>query len=190
MKTLIIYAHPYEGSFNNAILKKVEERLKEKGDNYDIIDLNLENFDPVMRKEDLALYSKGGYQDEKVGEYQKKIEKATRLVFIFPIWWGGLPAILKGFIDKVFLKGWAYEKKGIMLVGKLQHIKETLVISTMETPNLIYSLLLKEPMKHMFIKGTLNLIGIKKVKTLSFDMISSANSEKIKKYLNKIEKMI
>lgn len=78
MATTVIYAHPYEGSFN-----------------------------PVYSKEKLALFDQGQALDPSVQKYQM-IKESRRLIFIFPIWWADMPAIVKGFPDKVLLKQFAY----------------------------------------------------------------------------------
>ena len=107
MKT-VIFAHPWHGSFNKAILDSVTKKFEEMKESYTIIDLHKDNFDPVMREEDLKLYSEGKFNDPLVGKYQEILKKSDGLVFIFPIWWSTMPAILKGFLDKVFLLNFAY----------------------------------------------------------------------------------
>jgi putative NADPH-quinone reductase len=106
VKTLVIYAHPYERSFCSALLARCLETL---GEEADLIDLYKDGFNPVMSRDELALYSTGGSVDPLVGDYQKRIAAARRLVFIFPIWWYDAPAILRGFFDKVFLKDFAFD---------------------------------------------------------------------------------
>ncbi|MDC7241176.1 MAG: NAD(P)H-dependent oxidoreductase [Spirochaetales bacterium] len=105
MKTLVIYTHPYEKSFNAAILDRVLSCLDEP----DLIDLYADKFNPVMSREDLSVYSHGASKDPKVEKYQKRIAAAERLVFIFPIWWYDAPAMLRGFFDKVLLKDFAFD---------------------------------------------------------------------------------
>jgi len=189
MNILIIYAHPYEKSYNHALKETVINEIKENN-NYEIIDLYNENFNPVLSKEELSLYSKGEVKDNKILEYQEKIVKAEHIVFIFPIWWGLEPAILKGFIDRVFTKGFAYDIKGIMLKGLLKN-KSATVISTMNTPKFVYNFIFKKPVKQSLILLTLKFCGIKKVKWLNFTMVSDSEKnrknyiEKLKKYFKK-----
>ena len=121
MKTTIILAHPWHGSFNKAIMDTTVEQFKKMKKEYQIIDLNKENFDPVLREEELSLYSKGEFKDDLVKKYQMMLKDSDELVFIFPIWWFDLPAILKGFIDKVMLKNYAYIEgkyglKGLLII--------------------------------------------------------------------------
>jgi len=185
MKVLIIYAHPYEGSFNKDILDNTLEGLKHAGHEVELINLNEEGFNPVLTSEELAKYSDGEYLDPKVGEYLAKIKDAEHLVFIFPIWWGGVPAILKGFFDKVLLKKETYDFKGMLPVGKLKH-KSATVISTMNSPKFYYNFILKAPIKQTVIKGTLKLCGIKPVKWIELTQVVSASNQKRERMLDRI----
>jgi len=99
MKT-VIFSHPWNGSFNKAILDKVVEKLEETKEKYTIIDLNKDGFNPVMTEKDLELYSQGKSADPLVLKYQEILKNTDELILIFPIWWMSLPAILKGFFDK------------------------------------------------------------------------------------------
>lgn len=98
----IVYAHPWDGSFNNAMLKETKKVLNNNGQEYTLIDLNKDNFNPVMTQNDLSVYGKSGFKDPVVDKYIQILQKTEKIIFIFPIWWMGAPAILKGFFDKVF----------------------------------------------------------------------------------------
>lgn len=117
MKTLIIYAHPNDKSYNASILETVKENLSSKHE-LKILDLYKEKFDPVLRfdtthrRRDLA-------HDVAMKDYRDLITWADQLIFIFPTWWSGMPAILKGFIERVFVTGFAYENTPRGLDGKL-----------------------------------------------------------------------
>ena len=106
---LIVFAHPdSRKSHNAAVLEFVRETLKANGKECETIDLYAEGFSPLYTAEE---YAGGKPVDGKVAEYQQKIAKAERLVFIHPVWWYGMPAILKGFFDRVFTPGFAYSFK-------------------------------------------------------------------------------
>ena len=101
----IVYCHPQTESFNCMILNYVTGCLENEGRSYDVIDLYADNFNPVLSADDLKHYAKGLSTDPLVKRYTEVLQKTTEIIFIFPIWWGMMPAILKGFIDKTFLKG-------------------------------------------------------------------------------------
>lgn len=161
MKTVILYAHPYEGSFNHSVFLEVQQLLKNQGKEIDIIDLYEDGFDPVMRKADLKLFSKGEFADPLAKSYAERLKAADELVMIFPIWWYGEPAILKGFYDKVFLKGWTYEEKDHGLVGILP-IKKATILTTASIDKQGFAYL-GNPIENILAKGTLGLVGIENV---------------------------
>jgi NAD(P)H dehydrogenase (quinone) len=191
MNITVIYSHPWEGSFNHAILKTVSESLAKNKHKYNIIDLNKEHFDPVFKSKELALFSKGKYLDPKVGKYQKLIENSDHLIFIFPIWWGDTPAILRGFFDKVFLKNWAYEQSSSgLLKGKLNSIKGSTLIMTMGSPEIYYHLSLKSSVKKNIFSRILKMCGIKKCGLFAFCSIERSKDSYRKKGLEKIKNYI
>ncbi|MCD7819243.1 MAG: NAD(P)H-dependent oxidoreductase, partial [Lachnospiraceae bacterium] len=104
MKATIVYAHPWENSFNSAVLKEAENAM---GD-YELIDLYADEFNPVMSKAELAVYGRGKFLDPLVEKYNRILDDTDRIIFIFPIWWYDMPAIMRGFLDKVMLEGSAY----------------------------------------------------------------------------------
>lgn len=184
--TTIILAHPWHGSFNKSILDSIITKLEEKSREYHIIDLNKDGFDPVFSEEELKLYKDGGYHDDQVGNYQSILNKSSELIIIFPIWWYNMPAILKGFIDKVMLKGFAYTKSSAgFLVGSLKNIKRTFVITTSEAPTW-YLKLMGNPIKGVLIGSTLKQIGLKNVKWLNSENTTSGAHEKRQKFLDKV----
>ncbi|MEW6035487.1 MAG: NAD(P)H-dependent oxidoreductase [Candidatus Micrarchaeota archaeon] len=123
---LIIFAHPDNlGSHNAAILRHVKARLETEGSKYEVIDLYADKFDPVLHP---------GRKDPLAEKYQKLMSGAKRLIFIYPVWWYNAPAIMKGFIDKVFTQGFAYSFKSDPVKGfyieQLLKGKEAIVINT------------------------------------------------------------
>ena len=188
--TTIIFAHPWHGSFNKAILDVVTEELQNKQISYQVIDLNKDNFNPVMTEHELSLFAKGESSDPLVIKYQNIIKETDKLIFIFPLWWSYIPAILKGFFDKVMLKDFAYSatKKG--LVGNLTHIQSTIVIVTGQVPKWHLKYLRGNPIQKTFIGVTLKNIGIKKAKWLYCSGVSHGAAENRTQFLTKIKNEI
>lgn len=106
--TLIIYAHPNSKSFNHAILETTQAALTAAGDEVRVRDLYAQKFQPVLGAEDFIAMGNGAPQAD-VQEEQAHIKWADKIIFIYPMWWGDRPAILKGYIDRVFTNGFAYE---------------------------------------------------------------------------------
>ena len=108
MTTTLIIDHPWKESFNHAVLKKLIAGLEQDQKIYQVIDLNKDGFDPVMKEEELAVYQSGSVLDPLVLHYMSLLKVTTQLVLIFPIWWYSSPASLKGFLDKVLLNEFAF----------------------------------------------------------------------------------
>ncbi|WZL80333.1 NAD(P)H-dependent oxidoreductase [Vallitaleaceae bacterium 9-2] len=187
MKTTIILSHPWHGSFNKAIMDSVVNQLEQAKKAYQVIDLNKVAFNPVLEEKDLALFSKGETTDPMVQKYQHMLMETDELVFIFPVWWFGIPAILKGFFDKVMLKDFAYIEGKTGLKGLLTHIKRTTVITTSELPTWYLILFSGNPIKGTFIRSTLRGIGLKKVKWLNSGMTSSGKKITRTNFLHKVK---
>ncbi|WP_225048608.1 NAD(P)H-dependent oxidoreductase [Lacticaseibacillus kribbianus] len=128
MKT-IVYAHPYDKSFNHAILTRLTEDFAATDQPYRVIDLYRDGFDPRYSAEELRLYSRGETPYTLVKTYQQLIAASDELIVITPIWWHNIPAELKGFFDKVMLRNFAYAKSPVWR-GLLTNITKAAVITT------------------------------------------------------------
>jgi putative NADPH-quinone reductase len=186
MHTTIVFAHPWHGSFNKAILDSVAQELDKQEKPYQIIDLNKDGFNPVMQESELALYSRGLSVDPLVLKYQSALDETNELIFIFPIWWYNLPAILKGFIDKVMLKDFAYTEMPKSLKGKLTHITRTTIFTTSEAPTIYVNLIKGNPIKGVFIKGVLKGVGLRNIRWYNNGMTTSGTRKTKERYLEKV----
>ena len=108
MHVLAILAHPRRDSFSGAIFDGLCAGLTAAGHTVEVGDLYGEGFDPLMRAEDYAQFESLPMPPDVLAE-QERIERADALAFVFPVWWWSLPAMLKGWIDRVFSSGWAYD---------------------------------------------------------------------------------
>ncbi len=187
MKT-IIYIHPWEGSLNHAVLDKTKEILSKKKETYQVIDLYQEQFDPVFHASELKHFSKGETPSQQVKNYQNMLKNSTELIFIFPIWWYSTPAILKGFLDKVLLKNFAYteDSKGIM-TGLLTHIKKVHVITTGQAPKWYIKLLKGNSIQRTFISATLKSVGMSGIKWHHMGYVVTSSKEKKQQFLIGLE---
>lgn len=104
---LVVYTHPIKDSFNRAVLKEVVKGLKEAGHVVDVADLYSEEFQPAMTKADFAQHKDKPPPADVLRE-QARVEWSDAIVLIFPLWWWTMPAMLKGWIDRVMTYGWAY----------------------------------------------------------------------------------
>lgn len=109
MHSLIIIAHPEAGSYTHAVAQQVIAGLQEDPQNtFEIVDLTVEGFDPRYTGADYRAFRDGAVLPADAVAEQARIDRADLLILIFPVYWWSMPAILKGWIDRVFTNGWAY----------------------------------------------------------------------------------
>lgn len=183
MNSLIVYAHPWDGSFSHSVKERVQGLLAKQGKKVDLIDLNADKFDPVMHNADLRVFSKGGYADPLAKHYVERLHQADEVILIFPIWWYGEPAILKGFFDKVFLKGTTYVQNDYQVQGMLR-INKGAVLTTGAIDKETFRQL-GDPIQNTLIQGTLGLVGIRNVTWIHCPGVQ--NEENRLRYLEEID---
>lgn len=105
MRILVVFAHPLETSFISTMHARVVETLRGRGHVVDDLDLYAEKFDPVMSREALRSYVDTSANARGVEGYVQRLKAAEGLVLVFPVWFDGLPAILQGYFQRVFLPG-------------------------------------------------------------------------------------
>lgn len=136
MKHLIIYAHPNEQSINSRLKETIVATIKENGHEIVTRDLYALQFDPILSLSDMQ-GQRVGKVDAAIHEEQQHLAWADVVTFIYPIWWTGMPAIMKGYIDRVMSYGFAYRyDKGVQM-GLLKG-KQAYVINTQGKSHLEY----------------------------------------------------
>lgn len=189
MKHVIIYAHPNSESFNHAILETTVRALKNKGHEVIVRDLYEIDFQPVLKLQELAAI-KAGQIPEDIKIEQDFIAEADAITFIFPIWWTGLPAIIKGYVDRVFSYGfaYAYSESG---VNKLLQGKKGLIINTHGTPKEIYDQIgMTAALKITSDVGIFDFTGIEPVEHLLFGNVPRAGEAALKDILKQVEETV
>jgi NAD(P)H dehydrogenase (quinone) len=130
MRVMVVYAHPVETSFNAAIYATVTETLKQRGHEIDACDLYAENFPAIMSRADRLLYHEIPANRALARPWIERLEAAEALVMVFPTWVFAPPAILKGFCEKVFVPGFAFELVDGKVRGAMRHLKRVGGVST------------------------------------------------------------
>jgi len=172
MNILIIVAHPKTDSFSFAMAKKYEELASKKGYEVEIIDLYRSNYQQPFFTYENANELKTTFE---MKYFQNKISQADELVFVFPYWWIGMPAILKNFIDWNFSTGFAYEYVNSRPKGLLTN-KKVKVFTTTGTPSFIYKITgTNRRFNKMFKKQIVEFCGMK---LQSFNIYGGVNESK------------
>lgn len=185
MDTLIIYAHPDTGGHNPAILGETIKQLKKHKVDYDLIDLYKINYDPVLHENEH--YTRGNKEvSVQNKEFQNKISVARNLIFIYPVWWSSMPAILKGFVDRVFTGGFAFKYVNGKPVGLLKGKKAVAFITTGGAQVVTQLLQMSRP--HMLFKiDLMYFVGIK-AKVYQIGKANNFSKIRIPEIKNKVER--
>lgn len=190
MRTAIVFNHPYSGSYCNAILESVVKGLENAQHEVDLMHLDKDGFNPAMSEADLKAFVEHRPIDPQVLDYNQRLKKADHLIFIFPIWWDIMPATTKGFIDRVLFPGVVYDHhpRGFGLVPLLKNLKSVTVITTMNKPRILYSLLIGNLIQKVMIKSVFRTMGYRNLKWISFTSVKSVSHTKRVKWLKRLEK--
>ena len=189
-RTLIVYAHPYDGSFNHAVLEAATSALDKAGRPYDVVDLYADGFDPRMPAEELALFTEGGTLDPLVSHYQKLIEGASRIIVICPIWWSEVPSIVKGFVDKVMKQNWAYYPTATGVKGRLTHIQQVLVLTTSTAPTWFLRRFCGNYVGSVFLGAVLKQLGMGGRSWVNFGKVGKTSRRQHKKHLKRVARLV
>ncbi|MFS8181118.1 NAD(P)H-dependent oxidoreductase [Pseudovibrio denitrificans] len=190
MKHLIVYTHLNPKSFTKAVTDEIERVLIDKGDEFKTIDLYGENFNPVLLLPDIKYNFLEGEAPDDVKAHQDLVTWADNLIFTFPVWWASMPAILKGYIDRVFTKGYAYNylesgKAVPLLTGK----SAQLFMCAGAPEDGLKALGYYDGMNEALLKGIFEYCGLKSDITL-FDGMSVYGHDKRVEYLNSIQEKL
>jgi len=129
-RVLVIFAHPCEESFSAALHGRVVAALVATGWQVDDCDLNAEGFNPVLTAAERRGYHAVATNRAPVQGYVDRLMAAEALVFVYPVWNFGMPAILKGFFDRVFLPGVSFRLENGLVAPNLGHIRKIAVVTT------------------------------------------------------------
>jgi len=185
MKHLIIYAHPNQESLNGQFKQAIEKILVQQKQDVIVRDLYTLGFDPVLSLEDMTGQRKG-IVNELIKNEQEYIKWADIVTFIYPIWWTGMPAIMKGYIDRVFSYGFAYRYDQGIQKGLLTG-KQAIILNTHGKSNEEYSTIgMDKALLLTSDKGIYTYCGFQVKEHSFFDKADRATPEIVEIWLSKI----
>lgn len=154
MKALVVFSHPCEESYNATLRDVVVSSLKEAGHEVRLLDLYALGFNPVMEADERRGYHDHGDNVMPVRDHVEAISWCDILVFVYPTWWFGLPAMLKGWLDRVWLPHVTFEmpSEAGPMKPKMQHIRKIGVVTTCGASWWI-SKLMGEPGRKTILRG-------------------------------------
>ena len=189
MNALVIYAHPNPLSFNAALATVVEEELQKKGAEVNVKDLYGMDWNPVLSEDDFRSFHTGKLPED-ISSEQNDVKQADFIVVIAPVWWYSVPAILKGYFDRVFSIGFAYEYTKTGSRGLLTD-KKALVITTSgadeqtaETSGML------DAMKTSLVDGIFGFSGFQEYQHKNLFAVPTVSAEERKQMLDEVRKII
>ena len=182
---LIINGHPDKDSFNRALSKAYEAGSQKAKANTDTINIAELKFNPNL----LFGYKKDMELEADLQNAIEKIKKADHITFLYPLWWGSYPAVMKGFIDRVFLPKVMFDHDARGKREKLLKGKSGRIITTMEQPVWFYKFILLSPATRQLKNITLEFCGVKNVSSSYFGSIASSTKQKRENWLRQVESL-
>ncbi|WP_374076095.1 NAD(P)H-dependent oxidoreductase [Bdellovibrio bacteriovorus] len=181
-KILVINGHPNDESLCASLALSYFQGAEQAGHEVKLTHLSRLSFDPILHKGYLKIQE----LEPDLVQAQKDILWADHLVFIYPIWWSSVPALLKGFLDRVLLPGFAFKyHKNDPFWDKLLKGRTGRIILTTDAPWFWNLMMNWDPAIRTMKKGVLEFCGIKPVGVTQYDSLKSRKPEDIKKYLQK-----
>jgi len=186
MKIVIINGHPDRESFNHALHKAYKTGALSTGNGVEEIILSDMEFSTNLR---FGYRKRTDFEPDLLNACDK-ILQADHLVLFFPMWWASMPALLKGFFDRIFLPGLAFEyQEKSPFPKQLLKGKTSEIITTMDTPVWYYKWVLGNPGIKLLKNSILGFCGIKNKRTTYLSVIKTSDNKQRQKWLSRIEKL-
>ena len=184
MNVLIINGHPRKGSFSEALVNAYHEGGVAAGVNLKKLILGDLSFNPNVTH----FSSREQFFEDDIKQSQELILWADHVVFVYPTWWGTMPALLKGFIDRVFTAGFAFEDiEGGTGYAPLLRGKSAQIITSMDTPKWVYQWIYRSPGHNAMRRATLQFCGFNMAPTLSFGPVKNATKAQLEQWLVRVK---
>ena len=190
MNILVVTAHPLKKSLCAALADHIIVKLKNFGHDVIIENLYETNFDPTLSVAERELYYKPHYDSSKILHEVTKLKKADALVLVFPTWWFGFPAILKGWFDRVWAPSIAYDHANNYgpIKPRLNNLKKTIVVTTLGAPWWVDYFILWRPVKRTIRFALLGACARRsRLKYLSFYKCEEVNAKRLTRFKSKID---
>lgn len=157
----VIHCHPLTESYNHALFRVILDALAEGGHEVVASDLYRERFDPRMSAEERRSYYETAYDDRAVAAHTALLRRAEGVIFCFPHWWFAMPAMLKGYVDRVWAPGvaFAHDPARGRIRPLLTHIKVFGVVTSYGSPWWITRLVAGDPGRKVLMRALKPMCG-------------------------------
>ena len=188
----MVFCHPVPESFVSALAARSAEALRSAGHEVDLLDLYAEDFQPAMPTEERRRYNEMALADHPYPDHAERLQAAQALVFVYPTWWYGLPAMLKGWLDRVLTPGLAFDlaTDNTPIKPLLTHITHCAVITTCGAP-MWWSYVVGHPGKRTILRGVRALLARRcKTMFLAHYLMDISTPETRDAYLTKVTRKL
>lgn len=183
-RILVILGHPNNDSFCGAIANSYAESGRAAGHELRLISVGDLSFDPLLHTGSISVQE----LEPDLVAAQASITWAQHIVFVYPIWWGSMPALLKGFIDRVFLAGFAFKyREGSPFWDRLLSGRSAHLLVTMDAPPWFFRWVYRMPGHNQMKRSILEFCGIKPVTISSFGPIKGSTPQRREKWLGQVK---
>jgi len=183
-KILIVNGHPDAESYNFALAAAYKKGALAAGAEVQEINIRELTFSPNLEYG----YRKCTELEPDLLKAQEQLKWAEHIVWVYPVWWGSVPAIMKGFLDRVLLPGFAFKKRdGSIWWDKFMTGKSARIICTLDQPGWFYRLVNGRPSDHAMKKLVCGFVGIKPVRTTTVAPMRLSSDAFRAKWLRKVE---
>ena len=193
MNLLLVVAHPLQDSYTFAVAAAARDVLTANGHVVDWLDLYAEDFDPRLTASERRGYFDLPYDASAVADHVTRLQAADGLILAFPQWWFGFPAILKGWFDRVFAPGIAFEHPsgGGPITGKLVNIHLICALTTAGSPGWVVRWIMGDPVRRLLKRGIAVLCakGVKFRVLSLLDFDRSTEQERLS-HLDKVRALV
>lgn len=193
MRLLVIHAHPVPESFNSVLCRTVVETATQKGHVVRLLDLYAEGFDPVMGTEERLRYHDDGPPDPVVAQHISLLKWAEGLIFVYPTWWYSQPAMLKGWMDRVWRPGVTFTvpMPTEPMRPALTNVRLVGVVTTLGSPWWFWNFLIGAPGRKILLRG-LRFCTAPRTHTfwLSLHEMDTTTDAKRRRYIEKVRARI
>lgn len=180
-RILVILGHSSEDSFCGALAQSYAKGAEASGNEVRSISLGKLRFDPILHDG----YAKIQELEPDLVVAQEVIAWAQHIVFVYPIWWGSIPALLKGFFDRIFLPGFAFKlRKGSLMVDGLLAGRSAHLLVTMDTPPWYFRWIYRMPGHNQMKRTILEFCGIKPVIVTNFGPVKDSKPKARERWLS------
>jgi NAD(P)H dehydrogenase (quinone) len=190
MRALVVLAHPLSDSLCAHLARQAIDALRARGATVDVLDLYAEDFQPALTVAERRLHYATPQPGPDIGALQQRLAAAETLVLVFPTWWFAMPAILKGWFDRVWAPKFAFEH-GTPITPLLTELKSCLVVTTLGSPWWIDRIVMRQPVKRVLKTGLVFACAPQaKFHMLSFHAAETADAGRVESFVGRMRKAI